>query len=114
MNLIMIVGFLASCVFAADGQVCVDPELVSFFDLVNDLRANTKTSKIYTILKAAQTEFTTFTYFSLQDTTKVNLSEGKPAIDDVIAQIDAATGGKAAMKWAEGLYKASVEFASSW
>ena len=61
---------------AADGTVCVDSALVTMFELVNDLRANGATSTIYSVLTAANDEYTTNSYLTLQDGTLIYLDYG--------------------------------------
>ena len=53
-------AFLLICSRAApDGTICVNSELVTMFDLINDLRSKGKESKIYKVLVDADSSYTT-------------------------------------------------------
>lgn len=99
---------------ARDGTVCVDADLVVFFDLFNDLRANGASSDLYSLLVAADTEYTASDYFTIEDGSFIYLSNGQSSITDAIAEIDAFAGGSPSLSWSEGMTAATVEMTTEW
>lgn len=99
---------------ARDGTVCVDPDLVVFFDLINDLRANGASSTLYDLLVAADAEYTANSYFTIEDGTFIYLSNGQSSITDAIAEIDAFTPGSTPMAWSEGMTAATLKMTTDW
>ena len=66
-ELLVLLAFVKAT--TSDGQTCVESNLVEMFDLINELRAQTTSSTIYSKLTDAYDEIVLNGYFSLQDGT---------------------------------------------
>ena len=85
------------------------------FDLINELRAQTTSSTIYSKLTDAYDEIVLNGYFSLQDGTQIYLDQGYGQISDVKTEIEDLSGSSfTALTWSEGLTLATNDFGTYW